>query len=90
MTLFRYNLDGTLNLDTATGERRETYTIDDIVSFARVWTGWDSFARVWTAWDTPIDAEEGRGTPCNHWHVDWGPDDAVQYSLKHEVKALAD
>ena len=39
--LWELNLDGTLNLDTVTGERRETYTIDDIVSFARVWTGWD-------------------------------------------------
>jgi hypothetical protein len=42
--LWELNLDGTLNLDMATGERQETYTIDDIVSFARVWTGWSEAA----------------------------------------------
>eukprot|EP00945_MAST-04E_sp_MAST-4E-sp1_P002536 g2536.t1 len=38
--LWKLNVDGTYKLD-ADGNKQETYTNDDIVSFARIWTGFD-------------------------------------------------
>jgi uncharacterized protein (DUF1800 family)/uncharacterized protein (DUF1501 family) len=38
--LWKLNIDGTYKLD-GNGEKQETYTNDDIVSFARIWTGFD-------------------------------------------------
>ena len=59
--LWRLNLDGTRQRD-GSGELLETYTNDDIMAFARVWTGWDvqpsrgNFAAVNEAYNqNPID-----------------------------------
>jgi cullin-associated NEDD8-dissociated protein 1 len=39
--LWELNEDGSAKLDPTTGAKTPTYTNDDIVTFARVWTGWD-------------------------------------------------
>ena len=42
--LWKLNIDGTYKLDS-NGEKQATYTNDDIVAFARIWTGFDRSLR---------------------------------------------
>lgn len=39
--LWELNSDGTPKIDPSTGQYINAYTNEDIMAFARVWTGWD-------------------------------------------------